>query len=98
MINLIKKIIKKKIKIKYIKIYNTSHIHKKFQNNNSHFKIIIVSNYFKKINILKRHQIIYKILFSKFKKKIYGIEMFIYTKKEWKNKNNKTFISTKCIN
>ncbi|CAL4323259.1 DNA-binding transcriptional regulator BolA [Buchnera aphidicola (Periphyllus testudinaceus)] len=92
----IKEILNKKIKIEYIKIYNISHIHKKFGKKNSHFKIIIVSNDFLKINILRRHQIIYNILFKKNKKKIYGIEIFTYTKKEWK-KNKKNCYSIKCI-
>ncbi|NIH41176.1 MAG: BolA family transcriptional regulator [Buchnera aphidicola (Periphyllus aceris)] len=95
---IIKKKIKNKIKIKYIKIYNISNAHKKFNKKNSHYKIIVVSNDFYKINILRRHQIIYNILSNEININIYGIEIFTYTKKEWDVEINKKFSSTKCIN
>ncbi|MCW5197525.1 BolA family protein [Buchnera aphidicola] len=97
MINLIKKKIQKQIKVKYLKIYNTSFMHPKLKNNNSHFKIIIVSQDFLKINILRRHQIIYNILSKELKKVIHGIEIFTYTFKEWikKKKNKISYIQCK---
>ncbi|CAL4323258.1 DNA-binding transcriptional regulator BolA [Buchnera aphidicola (Sipha maydis)] len=89
--------IKNKINTKYIKITNTSFMHKSF-NKNSHFQIIIVSKDFEKINILRRHQIIYNILSQEIKKIIHGIEIFAYSIKEWKIKKKKIFRPIKCVN
>ncbi|CAL4323149.1 BolA family protein [Buchnera aphidicola] len=97
---MIKKIIenkiKKKINVKYIKIYNISFMHKSL-NKDSHFQIIVVSNDFSKIKILRRHQIIYNILSQEIGKKIHGIEIFTYSNKEWKKKKYKKFHSTQCL-
>lgn len=96
MINLIEKKIQKKIKVSYLKIYNMSFMHPKLKNNNSHFKIIIVSQDFLKINILRRHQIIYNILTKELKKVIHGIEIFTYTKKEWILQSKKKINYIQC--
>ncbi|CAL4323260.1 DNA-binding transcriptional regulator BolA [Buchnera aphidicola (Chaitophorus sp. 3695)] len=96
MINLIEKKIKKTIQVSYLKIYNISFMHPKLKNNNSHFKIIIVAQNFFKINILRRHQIIYNILSKELKKIIHGIEIFTYTPIEWIKKSKKKIYSVKC--
>ncbi|CAL4323515.1 DNA-binding transcriptional regulator BolA [Buchnera aphidicola (Chaitophorus populicola)] len=93
---LIKKKIQKRIKLSYLKIYNMSFMHPKLNNKNSHFKIILVSQYFLKINILRRHQIIYNILSKELKKIIHGLEIFVYTEKEWIQKSTKKITSIKC--
>ncbi|NIH16518.1 MAG: BolA/IbaG family iron-sulfur metabolism protein [Buchnera aphidicola (Periphyllus lyropictus)] len=98
MLNLIKKKIKNQIKIKKIKITNQSSVHKNLKKKYSHFKIIIISNYFFRKEILERHRTIYNILSKEIKNKIHGIELYTYTEKEWNIKKNKKINPTKCFN
>ena len=52
-----------------------------------HFSIIIISDKFIDINIVKRHQMIYKIFSNEITKEIHALQIQTYTYSEWKKKN-----------
>lgn len=52
-----------------------------------HFSIIVISDKFIDINIVKRHQMIYKIFTDEITKEIHALQIQTYTYSEWKKKN-----------
>ena len=52
-----------------------------------HFSIIVISDKFIDINIVKRHQMIYKIFKDEITKEIHALQIQTYTYSEWKKKN-----------
>ncbi|XBC39136.1 MAG: BolA/IbaG family iron-sulfur metabolism protein [Buchnera aphidicola (Nurudea shiraii)] len=94
----IKNLLVSQFNIKKIKIVNESKKHKFIYKNYSHFKIIIVSDDFKKYSLLKRHQKIYHILSSYIAiYNIHGLALYTYTLSEWKKKCNEHLISPICL-
>ena len=73
----IKALITEKISISKIEIIDDSykhHNHKK-DTQGGHFRLFIVSDDFKKLNLIKRHQLIYNILGSMIKTRIHALSM-----------------------
>ena len=52
-----------------------------------HFSIIIISNKFNDVKIVKRHQMIYEIFKKELISEIHAMQIQAYTKEEWKKKN-----------
>ena len=52
-----------------------------------HFSIIIISNKFDDVKIVKRHQMIYEIFKKELISKIHAMQIQAYTNEEWKKKN-----------
>ena len=52
-----------------------------------HFSIIVISDKFNDINIVKRHQIIYQLFKNEITKEIHALQTQTYTNSEWKKKN-----------
>ena len=52
-----------------------------------HFSIIIISNKFNDVKIVKRHQMIYEIFKKELISKIHAMQIQAYTNEEWKKKN-----------
>ena len=52
-----------------------------------HFSVIVISNKFDKVNIVKRHQMIYKIFKKEITNEIHAMQIQAYTNEEWKKKN-----------
>ena len=84
--NIISDLIKKNISIYHIDIddLTSQHSHHKGYDGGGHYKAIIVSDDFKKLPLLKRHQKIYKILNKMMKKEIHALSMQTLTIEEFK--------------
>ncbi|XBC39643.1 MAG: BolA family protein [Buchnera aphidicola (Chaetogeoica yunlongensis)] len=97
----IEKILKTKIIIHKLKIYNESKKHNTTPNlKNTHFKIIIVSDDFFKIKLIDRHRKIH-LLLSKYiyEHTIKSLSIHTYTISEWNNNKNIHLLkSSICIN
>ena len=52
-----------------------------------HFSIIIISNKFDDVKIVKRHQMIYEIFKKEITNEIHAMQIQAYTNEEWKKKN-----------
>ncbi|CAL4325433.1 BolA family protein [Buchnera aphidicola] len=95
----IKKYLTSKINVSFIKIFDDSKLHSDSKNTNkfTHIKIIIISDDFIGKNLINRHRIIFQYLKEIEKERIYSMTLYTYTLKEWEEKKNKEFNSTKCI-
>ena len=52
-----------------------------------HFSVIVISNKFDKVKIVKRHQMIYEIFKKEITNEIHAMQIQAYTNEEWKKKN-----------
>ena len=73
----IQKLISKKLSIFKIEIFDDSykHVNHKKDTAGGHFRLFIVSNDFKNLNLIQRHQLIYKILKDMIKSEIHALSM-----------------------
>lgn len=86
----------KALNFNFISIENESHLHSSSQNAESHFKLILVSNDFLNMSLIKRHKHIYKIL-NEIMPKIHALAIHVFTKEEFK-KNKANTNSPECVN
>ena len=86
----------KALNFNFISIENESHLHSSSQNAESHFKLILVSNDFLKMSLIKRHKHIYKIL-NEVMPKIHARAIHAFTEEEFK-KNTVNTNSPDCVN
>ena len=79
-----------------LKVVNESHMHNVPEGSESHFKLIIVSESFKKIPTLKRHKIIYKEL-DNLMDLIHAVSIHPFDEDEYR-KNPLTIDTPDCVN
>ena len=77
-------IIKKRLEIYFsegkVEVFDT-------RGTGDHFSIIIISNKFDDVKIVKRHQMIYEIFKKEITNEIHAMQIQAYTNEEWKKKN-----------
>ena len=79
-----------------LKIVNESYMHNVPKNAETHFKLVIVSDYFNNISQVKRHQIIYKSL-EDIMKQIHALSIHSFDENEYSN-NPIILDSPNCAN
>ena len=92
----IEELCSKAMNFDFISIENESHLHSSSQNAESHFKLIIVSDDFLNMSLIKRHKYIYQIL-DEIMPKIHALAIHVFTKEEFKN-NKVNTNSPECVN
>ena len=85
--NKIKTLIKEKLSVHYIEIIDLTSQHKNHKGYDSggHYNLVIISDDFINLSLLKRHQIIYKILDKMIKNEIHALSINSKTIKEYNN-------------
>ena len=80
-------LIKEKISVEFIEIKDRAagHAHHKHYDGGAHYKMLIVSDDFKDLSLLKRHQLIYSILGHMITKEIHALALTTKTIKEYKS-------------
>ena len=86
----------KALNFDFISIENESHLHSSSQNAESHFKLILVSNHFLNMSLIKRHRYIYKFL-NEIMPKIHALAIHAFTEEEFKDSKINTN-SPDCVN
>ncbi|SIS60236.1 BolA family protein [Neptunomonas antarctica] len=81
--------------ISELQIVNESHMHSG-PAAESHFKLLLVSEEFVDKGLVKRHQMIYKILADELQNPIHALAMHLYTEEEWQKKNGVVMPSPAC--
>ena len=92
----IEELCSKAMNFDFISIENESHLHSSSQNAESHFKLLIVSDDFLNMSLIKRHKYIYQIL-DEIMPKIHALAIHVFTKEEFK-KNKVNTNSPECLN
>ena len=79
-----------------ISVTNESHMHNVPDGSESHFKLLVVSDSFIDLSLVKRHQLVYKCLKAEMKL-IHALSMHLYTKSEY-DLNPDLIASPECVN
>ena len=87
-------IIKTKIDSSHIEILNESHMHSG-NRTDTHFKLVVVSEKFKDISLVKRHQLIYKEVADLFNQGLKALALHCYTAEEYDK--SKVIASPNCV-
>ena len=80
----------------FLEVINESPNHNVPDGAESHFKIVIVSDEFKDLRSVQRHQLIYKVLKEEMKL-IHAIAIHPFTNVEWEERNNSSSDSPECL-
>ena len=76
--NLIIEMIVKALPDAKVEVYDTT-------GTSDHFKVVVISNTFEGMTLIKRHKLIYKILNQYITKEIHALQIIAQTKEEFNN-------------
>ena len=79
-----------------LKIINESPQHNTPKNSESHFRVLIVSNKFSNISLIKRHQMVHSAVHEQIKDKIHAFSQQTLTPKEFKSRGGRLPESPPC--
>ena len=94
--NTIKNLLLSEFSPSVLKIVNESYMHNVPEGSESHFKLVIVSDEFKNLSNVKRHQEVYKVL-GEVMQSIHALSIHSFDNEEYKN-NTMILDSPNCVN
>ena len=83
--------------LSHLEVINESHMHSG-PNTDSHFKVILVSDEFKDVKLVQRHRRINELLKFELENGVHAISLHLFTKDEWKEKEEYVKDSPPCAN
>lgn len=92
----IEDILTKNIHATLVEIIDESFKHHVPEGNESHFNILIVSDEFEALPMIKRHRTINKLLDMEFKSGLHALSLHLHTPTEWKTKQESRMSSPNC--
>jgi BolA protein len=81
----------------YLEVVNESHMHNVPPGSESHFKIVLVSDQFETLPLIKRHQAIYETLAKEMKNGIHALAIHALTRSEFKLRHGELPASPPCL-
>jgi BolA protein len=78
-----------------LEVANESHMHGG-PATESHFNITAVSATFTDLNLVRRHQAVYKLLQNELAGGVHALAMHLYTEKEWEQRHGSSPTSPDC--
>ncbi len=79
-----------------IEIENESHMHSG-PAQESHFRVVIVSDQFEGKRLVQRHQLVYKICAEELAGPVHALSMHLYTAGEWSAREQRAPLSPDCM-
>jgi len=79
----------------HFELINESHMHSG-PATESHFKLIVVSDFFHELPRVKRHQHLYHLLAEELKEGVHALALHLYTPEEWAKKQQIVPASPDC--
>ena len=92
----IRKILFNNLHPSYINIDNESYKHDIADVQETHIKIIIVSDEFILLSRINRHKQVNNLLISEFQSGMHALSLHLYTQEEWSNLPNKNIETPAC--
>ena len=80
----------------YLEVVNESFMHAVPQDSETHFKVVVVSDIFDGLGLVKRHQVIYRLLSEQLSGPVHALALHTYTADEWAQKMQKSPSSPQC--
>ena len=81
----------------HLEVIDESYLHNVEPGKESHVRIVIVSEQFENLNLVKRHQLIYQQINEELEGPIHAISLHTFTDSEWKGKNETAQDSPDCL-
>ena len=81
----------------YCEVINESHMHNVPTGAESHFKVVLVSDEFEGLSLVKRHQRVYKVLAEELASGVHALALNTLTQAEWEVKNKQVPDSPPCM-
>ena len=81
----------------HLEVINESYLHNVEPGKESHVRIVVVSEQFESLNLVKRHQLIYQQINEELEGPIHAISLHTFTDSEWKAKNETAEDSPDCL-
>ncbi len=89
--------LKNELEPSHLEVIDESYLHNVEPGRESHVRIVAVSEKFKDLNLVKRHQLIYSNIQEELSETIHAISLHTFTAQEWKDKNQKAEESPDCL-
>ena len=67
----------------FLSVINESHMHSVPANSETHFKVVVVSDKYRDMRLVQRHQSVYGLLPDLMKNPIHALSMHLFTEAEW---------------
>ena len=83
--------------LSHLEVINESHMHSG-PNTDSHFKVILVSDEFKDVKLVQRHRRINELFKYELENGVHALSLHLFTKDEWKEKEEYVKDSPPCAN
>ena len=80
----------------FLAIENESHMHSSGRGDASHFKIVLVSDFFEGMRKVARHQAVYQLLDDDLESGIHALALHLYTQAEWQQAGERFPSSPTC--
>ena len=81
----------------HLEVIDESYLHNVEPGKESHVRIVVVSEQFEGLNLVKRHQLIYQQKNEELEGPIHAISLHTFTDSEWKDKNETAKDSPDCL-
>ena len=78
-------------------VINESHQHSVPPNSETHFKLILVSDQFAEMTLVKRHQSVYEALAHELANGVHALALHLFTPAEWLERNQTAADSPQCM-
>ena len=92
----IESVLKESLDPSHLEVINESFMHNVEPGAESHIRIVAVSKVFEDLNLVKRHQAIYKLIGEELAGPIHAITLHTFTADEWQERNESTNPSPEC--
>ena len=81
----------------HLDVVNESHMHSVPPGSESHFKVVIVSDQFDGLPLVRRHQTVNRILETELREHVHALSMQTLTAAEWTRRGGATMASPPCL-
>jgi len=81
----------------HLEVINESHMHNVEPGKESHIRIVAVATKFDGLNLVKRHQLIYKNIGEELAGPVHAISLHTFSPEEWALKGGQTTPSPDCL-
>ncbi len=80
----------------HLEVVNESHMHSVPPGSESHFRVVVVSDRFEGLPLVRRHQTVNRILEREFEDGLHALSMQTLTGVEWHDRGGQTRASPAC--
>ena len=93
----IEAVLKENLNPSHLEVINESFMHNVEPGAESHIRVVAVSEFFLDLNLVKRHQAIYKHIEEELAGPIHAITLHTFTPQEWEERNEESHPSPECL-